>query len=724
LSANIVGYEKTSVIFGLERAMPRFSTSSIRNLCVVGNTGVGKTSLVEALLKHSGAIAVAGSVEKGTTVSDFDTQEKARLHSLNTSVISFDASAIHFNVIDTPGLADFRGTTLSAMAAVETVAVVLNAQAGLDANALKLLERAKARGNERVIILNRIDADGVKLEAVMAQLTDTLGPICLPLNLPSRGMTRVVDCFFTTDSKFGTEISSVKVAHQQIIDQVVEVNPAVMEHYLEEGEAKLSTAELHDAFEQCLREGHLIPVLFTSARTGAGIAELFDVLVRLLPNPAEGNPPPFFKSVAGSDAGNMPPSAHLDATKSVERAVSVQIQADPLQHVVAHVFKVVNDPFVGKLCVFRIYQGTVKRDTQLYIGDGKKPFKVGHLYKLFGAKHGEIEEGIAGDICAVAKIDDIHYGDVLHDSHDEDHWHLMPLALPKAMFGLSVQPISRGHEQKLSSALQKLSEEDPSFHIEHHVELNETVLRGLGDLHLKVMLERLKARFQVEVKTAPPRIAYRETISLEAEGHHRHKKQTGGAGQFGEVSLRVRPLARGEGFRFIDATRGGTIPHNFMPAVEKGVRMVLEHGAIAGFPLQDLEVSAFDGKHHPVDSKEVAFISAGKFALLDAISKAGALVLEPIVELSVTLPDASMGHVSTGLSSKRARVTGTDAGAPGELIMRAHVPMSELRDYQSELKSQTAGLASYTIDFSHYEPVPGLVQKQLVDAYKPKFEED
>ena len=695
--------------------MPRFSTSSIRNVCIVGNTGVGKTTLVESLLKHAGAIAVPGSVEKGSTVSDYDGQEKARLHSLNTSVMSFDASNIHFNIIDTPGLADFRGTTLSAMAAVETIAVVLNAQAGLDASALKLLDRAKARGNERVIIINRIDAEGVNLETVMAQLKSALGQECLPLNLPSRGMTRVVDCFFTNDSKFGTEISSVKVAHQQIIDQVVEINPAVMEHYLEDGEAKLSTTELHDAFEQCLREGHLIPVLFTSARTGAGVAELFDVLVRLLPNPSEGNPPPFFKGQSSTG-----PSDEHDRSESV----SVQVHADEKLHVVAHVFKVINDAFVGKMCVFRIYQGSVKRDTQLYIGDGKKPFKVAHLYKLFGAKHVEIDEGIAGDICAVAKIDDIHYGDVLHDSHDEDHWHLMPLALPKAMFGLSVQPISRGHEQKLSSALQKLAEEDPSFHIEHHVELNETVLLGLGDVHLKVMLERLRTRFQVEVKTAPPRIAYRETISIEAEGHHRHKKQTGGAGQFGEVTLRVRPLARGEGFRFLDATKGGSIPHNFMPAVEKGVRLVLAQGAVAGFPLQDLEVSAIDGKHHPVDSKEIAFVSAGKFALLDAISKAKAIVLEPIVELTVTMPDAAMGNVSTGLASKRARVSGTDAGAPGELVLHAQVPMSELGDYQNELKSQTAGQAIYGIEFSHYEPVPAAVQIRLTQAYRPKHEEE
>jgi elongation factor G len=298
------------------------------------------------------------------------------------------------------------------------------------------------------------------------------------------------------------------------------------------------------------------------------------------------------------------------------------------------------------------------------------------------------------------------------------------MAFPRPMFGLAVEAASKGQEQKLSTALHKLAEEDPAFAVEHNAELNETVLRGLSDLHLRVMLERLKERFGVEVKTRPPRIAYRETISAKAEGHHRHKKQTGGAGQFGEVFLRIEPLARGAGFEFVDEVKGGTIPGQFLPAVEKGVRQVLAGGAVAGYPLQDVRVVVYDGKSHPVDSKEVAFVAAGKKAFLDAIGKAQPQVLEPIVELEVSAPEQYMGDISGGLAAKRARISGTDSARDGEISVRAQVPLSELEGYAAELKSATAGRGRYAMDFSHYEPVPAQVQAKLVEAYRPRHEED
>ncbi|MFZ1838940.1 MAG: elongation factor G [Dokdonella sp.] len=677
-------------------------TEAIRNIALAGHAGAGKTTLLEALLHAGGAIQTAGTIERGNTVSDFDPMEKQRGHSIQASLVSIDHGDCHINLIDTPGYPDFRGPTLSALAAVETCAIVVNASNGIEHTTRRMMNYARQRGLARVLIVNRIDTE-CDLASLTAELREEFGAECLPINLPAEGGSKVVDCFFKPDGK--SDFSSVAEAHQQILDQVVEINENVMDRYLDEGEKALKGNELHDAFEQCLREGHLVPICFVSARSGAGVTQLLALIERLLPNPLEGNSPPFVKGDAA------------DATPII--AV-----ADANRHVIADVFKIVNDPFVGKLSIFRIYQGTVRKDTQLFIDDGKKPFKVGHLFRIQGKDHIEIDSAVAGDIAAVAKIDEIHFDAVLHDSHDEDHIHLKPLEFPRPMFGLAIEPAHKGQEQKLANALARLGEEDPCFRIEHNKELNETIIRGLSDLHLKLTLERMKERYGVEVTTHRPSIAYRETISGKAEGHHRHKKQTGGAGQFGEVFLRVEPLPRGSGFEFGDEIKGGAIPGQYIPAIEKGVRMVLEHGAVAGFQMQDVRVIVTDGKFHSVDSKEVAFVSAGKKAFLDAVAKAKPLLLEPIVNMDVNVPESNMGDVTGGLAGKRARINGTDSLRGGELVIKAQVPLAEVADYQTELKAMTGGRGRFTIEFSHYEPVPANVQRQLVDAYKPRVEED
>jgi elongation factor G len=676
------------------------STESIRNIALAGHAGVGKTTLFEALLLAGGVIQTPGTVERGNTVSDTDAQEKARVHSIDSCIAHLDHGDCHLNLIDTAGYADFRGATLASLSAVETVAVVVNAINGIEYGTRRMMMHAHKRGLARVLVINKIDYDGAKLAALVDALREEFGSECLPVNLPANRGNRVLDCFFHTEG--ATDFSSLAEAHQRILDQVVEVDESVMDRYLDAGEGALTPQQLHDAFEQCLREGHLVPICFVSARTGAGVAELLDVAARLLPNPAEGNPPPF---------------ARGDGTP-------LKISADPAAHVIADVFKIVNDPFVGKLGVFRVWQGTIRRDSQLLVDDGRKPFKVGHLFRLQGKTHVEIEAAIPGDIAAVAKVEEIHFDAVLHDSHDEDLITLAPLAFPSPMFGLALEPRHKGQEQKLSNALGRLAEEDPCFRVEHHKELNETVVRGLSDLHLKVMLERMRERYGVEVDSHPPRIAYRETIAGHAEGHHKHKKQTGGAGQFGEVFLRIEPLERGAGFEFVDAVKGGVIPGQFLPAIEKGVRQAMEHGAVAGYPLQDLRVTVYDGKYHPVDSKEVAFISAGKKAFLDAVGKAQPIVLEPIVNVEVAIPEHNVGDVTGGLAGKRARILGTDTQRGGELVIKAQAPLAELTDYPTELKSMTGGRGRYSLDLSHYEAVPPTVQKQLSEAWKPHAEED
>jgi elongation factor G len=677
----------------------QYSLEDIHTLALVGHAGAGKTLLAEAMLHAAGAIPAMGSLERGTTVCDFDPQEKKLQHSLEVALCSLEFQGKHVTLVDTPGYPDLLGRALAVLPAVDTVAVVINAAAGIEMVTQRVMEAAKRRGLCRLIVVNRIDSPDADLEGLLESIRDTFGKECLPINLPAQGARKVVDCFFAPGGE-ATDFSSVESAHTEIIDQVVEVDEALMAIYLEQGE--VSPEQLHAPFEAALRDGHLVPVCFTSATTGAGVRELLDICVRLMPNPTEGNPPKFYKG----DGESQP----------------TEVTPDPAKHVVAHVFKVSIDPFVGQLSVFRIHQGTVRTGTQLYVGDARKPFKVAHLFRLQGAERREIPVGLPGDLCAVAKVEEIHYDAVLHDSPD-DRFHLEPTKLPQPMAGLAISPAKRGDEQKLSEALHKLQLEDPCVKVEHNATTNETVLRGMGELHLRVILERMRERYNVEVETRPPRIAYRETITIPAEGHHRHKKQTGGAGQFGEVYLRVTPLPRGAGFEFVDDVVGGTIPGQFIPAVEKGVRQVLETGAIAGYPLQDIRVSVYDGKHHPVDSKEVAFVTAGKKAFIDAIQKARPIVLEPIVKLQVTAPSNTMGDLTGDLSSRRGRILGNQTRPGNRVTIEGEVPLAEIENYQSRLKSLTGGEGSYNIELDRYEPVPPAKQQELANAFKPKHED-
>ncbi len=670
--------------------MPQFSPESIRTIALVGHGASGKTTLTEALLLKAGMIGAMGSVEKGSTVCDFDPLEKTYHHSLYTSLAHLQHQDTRIHIADTPVLPDFIGRALGALPAVETAAVVVNAQNGVEMITGRMMDWAQRRGLCRMIVINKIDAENIDLPQLLARIQSTFGKECLPVNLPADNGKRVVDCFFSPSGE--SDFSSVAEAHQALIDQVVEVDEELMAKYLDQGE--VSPAELHAPFEKALRDGHLIPVCFTSARNGAGVGELLDIIVKLLPNPTEGNPPQFLKGEG-------------------DAARPMKAEPDPKKHVLAHVFKIMIDPFVGKVGVFRVHQGTITRDTQLFIGDGRKAFKLAHPSLVQGKDLIEVDALVPGDIGAVAKIDELHFDAVLHDSHDEDHIHLVPLAFPTPMHSLAIEPKRRGDEQRISEALHKLAAEDPTFKVGHSSSSNEMVISGLGDLHMRCILDRMQQHYHVEVMTKPPRIPYRETITARAEGHHRHKKQTGGAGQFGEVYLKVEPLPRGGGFEFVDQVKGGTIPTQYLPAVEKGVRQVLDAGPVAGYPMQDVRVIVYDGKHHPVDSKEVAFVAAGKRAFMDAIGKAKPMILEPIVDIEITAPEASMGDLAGDISSKRGQISGTESTGSGTIVIKGQAPLSELNNYQARLKSVTAGQGSFSIELSHYEPVPPQAQKDL-----------
>ncbi|AUL99365.1 elongation factor G [Rhodocyclaceae bacterium] len=671
------------------------SVHDIRNLALLGQAGAGKTTLLEALLVASGGIGAAGSIERGDTVSDFDPAEKAMGHSLNTGLAHLEWAGRWINLLDTPGTPDFLGRALLALPAVETAVIVIDAQIGVESMTRRLMEAAA--GKCRMIVVNRIDASGADPAGTMAAIEAAFGRECLPINLPAPDASRVIDCFFAPEYEAETAFSSVTAAHEAIVDQVVELDPALMARYLEQGET-LDPDQLHDAFEQALREGHLVPVCFVSARSGAGVAELLEVFARLMPDPTEGNPPRFVK---GEGATARP----------------VEVSADPKGHVLAHVFQIQNDLYRGKLALFRIHQGTLEAGAQLYVGDARKPIKVAHLLRIQGRQQVEIPRGVTGDICALARVDEVHRDAVLHDSHDEDHYHLLPPAYPQPFHGLALIPKKHGDEQKLSDALARLLDEDPCLEVSFDPQARQTVVRGLGELHLRMVLEQLASRWNLELDTATPAIPYRETIAASAEARYRHKKQSGGAGQFGEVALRVEALPRGSGVHITDEVKGGAIPVQFMPAVEKGVRQAVAEGCLAGFPLQDIKVVVTDGKHHPVDSNEISFVTAARHALQAAVRAARPVLLEPVLEVRVVAEERHFGEISAEFASRRGRLSGTDSHAPGRIGLTALVPMAEMEGFEARLKSICAGQSECTLKPHSYEPAPGDVEQRLASDF-------
>jgi elongation factor G len=680
--------------------MPSYGTGDIRNVLIVGHGYSGKTTLADAMLFASGAVNRKGSVLDGSSFGDFEKEEKEHGHSIYAHVLHCDHLGKRINLIDTPGSPDLIGQAIACLPAVETVACVINAQSGIEVVTRRLMEAARERGVPRAIIVNKIDLPELDLEGLVSQIQETFGHECLPINLPAQNGKGVIECLLNNAGE--SDIGPVKPAHTAILDQIVELDEALMEKYLAGDEPDYDL--LHAPFEKAMDEGHVIPICFTDAKSGVGVKELLDAIARHFPSPLEGNPMPF---LSGEGPTEKPFAYQPDAHKAL----------------LAHVFKVTTDPFVGKLALFRVHQGDAAANSQVFIGHSKKSVKLGHVFHLQGKEHREVLEIIAGDIGAVAKIEEIHTGDVLHDDHALDTVHLKPLTYPTPMFGLAITPKARGDEQKISGALAKLVEEDPTFKWATDRQTHEIVIHGMGELHLRLILERFAKR-GLHVDTKPPKIAYHETITQPAEGHYRHKKQTGGAGQFGEVFLRVEPLERGMGFEFVNEVFGGSIPGQFLPAVEKGVRDLLEQGAIAGYALQDIRVAITDGKHHPVDSKEVAFRTAGKFAFKDAVMKARPVLLEPIVNMEITVPEDKMGAITGDLSGKRGRIQGTDILGGGMAQIKASAPLAEVSQYQSQLKSVTGGQGSFVMELSHYEAVPPFVQQQIAAQYKPKVEEE
>jgi len=674
------------------------NTSDIRNIVLLGHGGAGKTSLAEAILHKTGATNRLGSVDDKTSICDYFDEEKQHQHSIQSSVVHVNHAGKLLNIIDTPGSPDFVGPAIKTIPAAETALIVISAAAGIETNTRKLFDLAKKANTPRLIVINKIDAENTDFGALVKAIQETFGPQCRCANLPAADKASVIDCI--ENDSGDSPLMDVAKAHTELIESVIEADDALMESYL--GGEQIPPEKIAAVFVPALISETLIPIVFTNARKEIGITELLDIIVKYTPSPDQATP------------------TTLKAGDTV-----TELKADPAGPLAGLVFRIAFDPRSNmKYSTIRILSGTITSDTNLLRNDEKKSIRPGHILKSQGGETNETDAGIAGDIITLSKIEELQTGDLIHDGKVAGV--LEQPSVPEPMFSLALEPASRGDEQKISSALEKLCEEDPCFKIKRDPQTKELVASGLGDLHLRITLEKMQNRSKLSVNTKEPKIPYRETITSKAEGHYRHKKQTGGAGQFGEVYLRVEPAERNSEppLDFNWDIFGGSIPGQYEPAVHKGINEVMLTGIVAGFPLQDIRVSIYDGKHHPVDSKEVAFRAAGKGAFVDALEKAKAVLLEPIVDIEVTVPAENMGDITGDLSSKRGRVLGQEMLAGNFIVIKAQVPLSEVTQYNSQLKSVTGGRGSYSMSLSHYEIVPPNIQQQIIAQYSKKKTED
>ncbi len=675
--------------------MPKYETKDIRNFTLVGHGDSGKTSFAELVMFKSGATARQGKVEDGTSTLDADPEEKSRKISIDLGLTHLTWKGKEVNLLDAPGYPDFAGEAVAGMAASETAVLCVHAASGVLVNTRKMWEQAAKRGLARAILVNKMDAENVDWAKTLGQIQETFGSKCLPVFLPIgqsdsfKGVVSVLDP--PAAAPAGT-IGDLKSAHDKVVEAVVEVDEKLMEKYLEAGE--ITTEERDKALPRAIAAGSLVPILCASSRQGAGVEEAMDFLVRCLPNPLE-----------------VPPKKGIHPEKKEE----IGFDRTPDAPFSAHVVKSTRDHHVGKLSIFRVHSGTLVAETSIFNVRTGKTERIGKLFKLLGREQKAIDKAIPGDIVALTKVEDISVGDTLATvAH--------PIAYPSIgwpipMVSAALEPKNRNDEQKLSQAITYLAESDPTLVMSRDKQTGELIANGMSKLHLDISLLRLKARYGVEVNTKQPKIPYKETITLKAEATYRHKKQTGGSGQFAEVHLRAWPLERGSGFEFENAVFGGAISTQYIPSVEKGVRAICEQGVIAGYPVIDIHVEVFDGKEHPVDSKDIAFQIAARECFRELVAKSRPALIEPVVNLEVTIPSEKMGAIAGDINSRRGRIVGMDTN--GNLqIVRAQVPLSEVMNYSTELRSITAGEGTYTIEFSHYDQVPARIQELIVQKSK------
>ena len=705
---------------------------NVRDIALVGHRAAGKTSLADALLFEAHAVDRMGSVDDGTSVGDYDDEEHKHHFSIDTHVLHADHDGKHLNILDAPGSPDFIGAALEALSAVETAVVVVSAVNGVEMNTRRMFQEATALGLSRAIVINKLDADTVDLASVVENIQSAFGKNCVLFNAPDRVGPGIREVFCLLDPQQIIPPScpvDVPAARAALIEAVVESDEALLEKYLTEG--KVTVAELEGDITRAMDAGTLVPIFCTSAKKDKGVRELLDALSRYGLSPSFAR-----KRLEGLQVG---------ANGSVH-----QLEPTEQEEFVGQVFKVVNDKFVGHLSFIRVIAGKLQHNHNVVNLRNGQTLRIGHLLEAQGKATSQVSEAGPGDIVAIAKVEGLEIGDTIAYTNNAPK---LPLPhFPTPMFGLAIEPKNRGDEQKISAGLHKIASEDPTVKVTHDSQTHELVITGVSQLHLEIIRERLKARFGVEVNTKEPKIPYRETINAEGAGDHKHKKQTGGRGQFAEVHLRVYPLSRDIkdqaqceaefanksrfekmrschydpscNFAFIDHIVGGSIPNNFIPAVEKGCKEMLERGMLAGYRVQDCAVEVHFGKYHDVDSSEAAFKTAARLAFKKAFLAARPSLLEPIVKLEITVPTKYTGAVLGDLPTKRAHVENQDS-LPGDMtIIYARAPLAEVARYAAQLGGMTQGTGSYAMELSHYEMVPATVQQQIVSKAQLKDDEE
>lgn len=671
-----------------------FGTADFRNFVLIGHGDSGKTAFLDALAFKTGASTRHGSSAEGTSISDSEPEERERRRTLTSHVFYLPyQKRVAFHVLDTPGYPDFLAEAIGALHSVETAVLAVSNAGGITFNARKLWQEAGKAGVARAILVTRVDGENTDFQELLEGLVQTFGDVCVPVTYPDGNGA----AFGRIHRVLAGEGEGAAAYRSTLEERAVEVDEALMERFFEQG--ALSDEDLKRVLPKAMVAGKVVPVLTAVPPSLAGVEEFLQFAAEYFPSPLD-----------------LP---GRQALPSEDGTPGPTLAADPARPLAAQVFKTLSDPHVGKLSFLRVWQGTLSAEGGLFNPRTGKSERVGQLLKVHGKERLPLECALPGEIAAVSKVESLEIGDTVCQAS-------APLGLPKVKLpsptvSKAVFPKNRGDEQKIAGALARIAGEDPAFLVEREPSTSELLIKGLSELHLDIQVERIKNRYKLELETRMPRVPYRETISGRAEATHRHKKQTGGRGQFAQVDLRVAPKERGEGFEFIDSVTGGAIPRQFIPEVEKGIRSILGKGIIAGCPVVDVAAEVFFGKFHPVDSDQISFQLAGGRAFAEAFENAKPVILEPVMDLTIEVPARFTGDITANLNTKRGRLTGMDSQGDIQVI-RAQVPLKEAQDYSTLLRSITAGEGTFTMEFSHYEPVPGNIQQEIVAAYAKERE--